>query len=449
MQSNMKMPGAVPAVVAKQLSDLLLAFPAAATEGIQWTTLVRKYEERHRACLDITSLGHTSVLAAASTLLWDVAKVVDCEETDNPIVSIEDSIALIAQPGLWGCWPSLYQSLCEIVISQGTSQLCPQEGSSKPAVGVLLSQLKPMLERHWHANFDENTGGFLNGSGTFIRFKKMKHLLHAVVRWRAERLAWRRADKSIPSAIDAAISMCLELRPSKKHNDLILCCCNDLSTLGAASGHESVFQSSRAHALAKAPLIANSHPIKTLCDPYVRAERMALHSSDGKISQPQSVAGAALPSSLSMPHPLSFRTGQEAESFSTFNLDPDLFDDPFEPPPEACKWPHQQEALWMSVASHSTTTVGSDCSSECGCRTPVSSWGSGFDTNYDVQSAAHSGRDSGTMTPVPLAAVPACAFVPMWFQLMQPSVSAFRDVCVIPSGIVQNIRANFEPPQLQ
>merc|ERR1719359_1936304 len=97
--SRVVLASAGPALVAQRLTDVLHCFPAAASSGIQWETLRRKYNERYSSNLDIASLGHSSALAAVSALLFDVLRVVDSEDTDNPVVAIEDSAALTATPG--------------------------------------------------------------------------------------------------------------------------------------------------------------------------------------------------------------------------------------------------------------------------------------------------------------------------------------------------------------
>merc|ERR550532_464658 len=87
-----------PVLVAQRLSDLLQSFPAAAAGGVQWQTLARKYEERHSSRLDIAALGHSSALAAATALLWDVLRLVEREDADNPVVALDDTLALDPRP---------------------------------------------------------------------------------------------------------------------------------------------------------------------------------------------------------------------------------------------------------------------------------------------------------------------------------------------------------------
>jgi len=137
--------------------------------------------------------------------LWEVGFVCDATNKHNPIVMLEDDSALIPRPGSMGSWPSLYQCLCKIVKATSGSQ---------PA--LLLSQLKPLLQSHWHANIDEQWG-YLDCKGASVKTKKMKHLIQSVLTWRNQRVSKRKTTQ-----IDDALVDELELVPSNKHNDLLL-----------------------------------------------------------------------------------------------------------------------------------------------------------------------------------------------------------------------------------
>ncbi|CAK0822341.1 unnamed protein product [Prorocentrum cordatum] len=206
------------AVVSQRLCNLLMSFPEAAIAGVEWQALARKYKERHAQQLDLHALGHSSALAAASTLLWDVLRIANSDDTDNPIVALEDHVALTAQPGLLGCWPSLYKALCEVSLEHGAAE------NGAAARGLLMSQLKPLLEKQWHTSFEENGLGYLTAKGSFVKLKKMKHLVQAVISWRGQRVAWRLEDARAQTAIDEALAPSLELVASTRHNDLVLRC---------------------------------------------------------------------------------------------------------------------------------------------------------------------------------------------------------------------------------
>merc|ERR1712166_968595 len=84
---------------------------------------------------------------------------------------------------------------------------------------LLLSQLKPLLQSHWHSNIDEQWG-YLDSKGTSVKTKKMKHLIQSILNWRNQRVGWSLKNKF--TQIDEALVDELELVPSSKHNDLLL-----------------------------------------------------------------------------------------------------------------------------------------------------------------------------------------------------------------------------------
>ena len=218
------------AVMSQRLGDLLLQFPSAAIGGVQWCVLARKYEERFSARLDARSLGHTSALSLATTLLWDVARLVDVTDTDNPILALEDGVALSPPPGCIGSWPSLYSSLCTIVQNNGADELQATQAtavSRHAGRSLLLSRVKPLLQAHWHAHFDEASFSYWNEQGATVKVKKLKHLITAVLRWRSERLTWLLEEGRKPSTLERALLVKLELAPASCQNDLLLSCVQD------------------------------------------------------------------------------------------------------------------------------------------------------------------------------------------------------------------------------
>ena len=61
-------------IVAQRLCNLLLQFPSAAVQGVQWHLLEEKYKEVYGTTLDVKR-GHNDPLAAATALLWDVLRL--------------------------------------------------------------------------------------------------------------------------------------------------------------------------------------------------------------------------------------------------------------------------------------------------------------------------------------------------------------------------------------
>mmetsp|Transcript_29406 Transcript_29406/g.62583 ORF Transcript_29406/g.62583 Transcript_29406/m.62583 type:complete len:490 (+) Transcript_29406:135-1604(+) len=459
-----------PAAVASRLCDLLLQFPAAAMGGVQWRVLARKYEERHGAPLGLS--GHSSALPAATALLWDVLRLVDGEDAENPVVAVEDGVALAPRPGAMGSWPSLYRALCVCVRQGGTEEAVPTleeadvagsgvASAGHPARSLLLSQLKPLLQCHWHAAFDESGSGFLDEYGTFVRVRKMKHLVQAVLRWREQRMAWRRAHGGRPSGVDKVLEERLELVASKTHNDLVLRCVE----VGQASPEETCEAAEKVVSPAPLPIVPVASPLD---DELVRlrAENSELRSRNEELLRGQAQAlkpEAESPSALPQPR-LEFCVTPVKQAPAPKRM-PELFDDPYEPPP-------QREGLWSAPTSptasiRSTSTSWPPSSVDFGfgavgmysmSGTPRSGCATGASATplsscLDAASGAATPTAAGAPDQAALSASAAaaalgnqvCALVPMWFSLVPSCATFLGDRCVIPTGIVEKVRTRFEP----
>eukprot|EP00440_Ansanella_granifera_P062538 gb/GFBE01067809.1/.p1 GENE.gb/GFBE01067809.1/~~gb/GFBE01067809.1/.p1 ORF type:complete len:408 (+),score=90.46 gb/GFBE01067809.1/:1-1224(+) len=387
---------ATPATVAQRLSDLLLCFPAAAMGGVQWKTLVRKYEERHSTRLDLAALGHSSPLAAMTTLLWEVLRVVDSEDTDNPVVAVEDSAALVPKPGCAASWPSLYQVLCTILREHGTVE---EAGGER---AILVSQLKPLLQRYWHSTFDEGSLGYLTEEGSPVKLKKMKHLLQALLRWRSQRMAWQKSwEGRVSHGMDEALKLELELVPSKRHNDLLV-----------------------RFVRPAAQSLVESEPVRRALwsDAVDDEEEVATASSFSSVSTSASAAMQELAAlraenaNLRNKNTALELRAKDAVQRSQVQLPEDLLDNPYEPPPQV--WCN----AWGCPASPAASTVAhSFCSGSAEGTSLASSCGpSGTAT------PVHIGPDGQAFTLVPVG----------WFAL--------GDRGQIPNGLVQQARAVFE-----
>jgi len=428
------------AVVAQRLSDLLLQFPAAAIGGVRWKVLVKRYEERYGGRLDIASLGHTSAVSAATTLLWDVLRLVNTENAEDPIVAVEDSIALTPRPSFLGTWPSLYLTLRSAVQSNGSlePQTEAEAASGVQMRGVLLSQLKPLLQSNWHANFDDFGLGYLSDGGAFMKMKKMKHLVQGVLQWRDQRVEWRQAAGSKLTEVDKELHPKMELVVSKHHNDLVLKCPVEskppavempptpkprqgstkdrLSTCSTSSRCSRGVEEEEELERELAELRAENTALRRTNEHLLRdRECFAEPEVRGHCGQ--------------VPGPLLFTHMMDQHE----DPEPDIFDDPFEPPPQR---------QWAHLARTPTGASATPALSSASCGTPVlaSCTGSfeifsGATTRASMTPLSSLDVHSGAMTPVTAASLGAkvCALVPMWF-----------DRSNIPTGIVDRIRSQIE-----
>lgn len=425
-----------PAVVAQRMSDFLQCFPAAVMGGVQWKTLVRKYEQCHNCRVDIAALGFCSALAAVTALLFDVLRIVDSEDTDNPIVAIEDSISLTPNPGSAASWPSLYRVLCKVVREHGLLE----DGDRV----VLVSQLKPLLQRHWHNTFDEGSLSYFTEEGSAVKLRKMKHLLQAVLRWRQQ--CWEQRHgatveassgslpeklgggrRAVVDGLEEALRDELELVPSKRHNDLLLrfvvSSVQSSASASAAAGPEQQVLRKEASSAAVGAGSASLSWAGLLEEP--RASSWADESDKdpdtaSTVSTVPSSAPAAMQDEIALLRAENERLRRKNslleaakardEQASVWLPDAIGLDDPFEPPPQA---------LWCPTSP--------TCSS-----TRRGSFGSSFD---GTPLTGTSCQQSGACTPVHL--VPY-TFAPVvgWF--------AKGDRGEIPSGLVQQARAVFE-----
>jgi len=426
---------APPALVAERLCELLWSFPTAAISGVQWQTLARKYEERHGSRLSAASLGHASALAAASALLQDVLRLVEASDTENPVVALEDALVMAPRPGSLASWPSLYHALCSVVEEHGC--LVNHGGAEGEVTHELLfSQLKPLLQRHWHSSFDEGNLSYFTEEGSPVRLKKMKHLLQAVLRWRDQRVSWQAESNAQAPAMHEALLPRIELVPSSTHNDLLLRC--------ARPPPDATGSSRGLHSDASLARQQNDRSESETTD------ALSLHSCSGRSDTDGGNSDHGTPScGVVAPYGLarevaSLRAENErlrcrnallehraqdaalrAELFGApskpTNLDAEVFDDPFEPPPEA--------RITCGYRGPGTSPVGSTEAPGSLC------FSSRINTPRSEAAASHS--HSGSVTPAGLGTPgQVCTFMPVWF--------AMGDRVTIPSGVVQQARSVFE-----
>merc|ERR1712216_612492 len=109
--------------------------------------------------------------------------------------------ALTAEPKSAASWPSLYKALCKIAKQSGFKEKDTSAGEQVQA--VLVSQLKSLLQQHWHGGFDESALSYFTEQGKCMRIKKMKHLLNTLLEWREQRVS--SASRSKSKELDQAL----------------------------------------------------------------------------------------------------------------------------------------------------------------------------------------------------------------------------------------------------
>eukprot|EP00931_Biecheleriopsis_adriatica_P088588 TRINITY_DN6287_c0_g1_i1.p1 TRINITY_DN6287_c0_g1~~TRINITY_DN6287_c0_g1_i1.p1 ORF type:complete len:626 (+),score=114.62 TRINITY_DN6287_c0_g1_i1:28-1878(+) len=223
------------------LRDLFLRFPCAVLNGVRWSALYKALGDRYPG----KPVPGLPEMEAARARLQDIAILEDSTESEGDLVlRLRDTAALTpGKDGQLACWPLLVQRLGEIVRAHGSPQPshtlevlreedAPADEEEVDAtavaapevVGILLAKLKTFLHRYWDPGFEERGLGFFNEAGQFISFKKLKHFLAELLKWRLQRRALARHNAFASAAIDEALNVQLMLATSQKHNDMVLCC---------------------------------------------------------------------------------------------------------------------------------------------------------------------------------------------------------------------------------
>eukprot|EP00450_Noctiluca_scintillans_P038254 CAMPEP_0194479088 /NCGR_PEP_ID=MMETSP0253-20130528/2322_1 /TAXON_ID=2966 /ORGANISM="Noctiluca scintillans" /LENGTH=365 /DNA_ID=CAMNT_0039318261 /DNA_START=72 /DNA_END=1169 /DNA_ORIENTATION=- len=197
-------------IVAQRLCNLLLQFPSAAVQGVQWHLLEEKYKEVYGTTLDVKR-GHHDPLAAATALLWDVLRLPGQVDPENPVVALEDEVALMKCPGRMGCWPALYQVMNDVLLTSGLVKPVKDEDNVHPMHSLPLSRLEPLLVRQWRENFDDTGAEYFGSEGESQKIRGLKEVLECVLEWRKQRVHWQQEAGRSPSAIDIVLEPEIEL----------------------------------------------------------------------------------------------------------------------------------------------------------------------------------------------------------------------------------------------
>jgi hypothetical protein len=97
----------------------------------------------------------------------------------------------------------------------------PDEVAAGPVGCLLRSQLIPVSQLKC-TNFEDNGLSFRDEEGNPRSLHKIGQLVQAVLRWRHQRLDWQRSQGLAPSGVDKVLMPRLELVFSKKYNNLVL-----------------------------------------------------------------------------------------------------------------------------------------------------------------------------------------------------------------------------------
>jgi hypothetical protein len=294
--------------------------------------------------------------------------------------------------------------------------------------------LKPLLQKHWHSCFDEGSLCYMTDEGSCVKLKKMKHLLQAVLKWREQRVAWQAETGFKAGCVDDVLHIRLELTPSKTHNDLLLRCVQRRAVveIPAAVWTEDEVKPAETPDCAE-PDITRT-PSTCSCSSSHESSDSSRWSSNNSSNLAQELSSLrAENATLRKQNTLLLQHAGNAvlrtEFFGTpprqdfVAEEPDLFDDPFEPPPQfLCR------ALMHRDSVSSVTSTGT---------TNTLNLGSGIMTPMSQTMGSQS--ESGSATPSRQqhqAAGQMCALIPMWFPM--------GDRLQIPHGVVQQARAVFE-----
>mmetsp|Transcript_16224 Transcript_16224/g.44070 ORF Transcript_16224/g.44070 Transcript_16224/m.44070 type:complete len:341 (-) Transcript_16224:382-1404(-) len=203
-------------VIAQRLGELLFHFPAAAVKGVRWSLLMQTYEEVYHSRLDIKRLGYSTALAASTALLWDVLRLTDGEDVDDPVVALEDEATLVLVPGLLGSWPAIYQALSSIVQTSGSLEPMKDGNRFHPVRTLTLEKLEPLLKRQWEVDFEEGGVKYLEkDAASALTLSTFQEMLEAVLRWTQERTLWLAERNMRPTSIDKVFQPRLEIIESR------------------------------------------------------------------------------------------------------------------------------------------------------------------------------------------------------------------------------------------
>eukprot|EP00927_Polykrikos_kofoidii_P047949 TRINITY_DN42213_c0_g2_i1.p1 TRINITY_DN42213_c0_g2~~TRINITY_DN42213_c0_g2_i1.p1 ORF type:complete len:1012 (-),score=155.89 TRINITY_DN42213_c0_g2_i1:314-3349(-) len=240
---------------------------------------------------------------------------------------------------------------------------------------LLISQLQPVAHLS-HVTNNENGLSFRDEEGVFKRLHKIGHVVKAVLSWRDQRIRWQQANMHVRTRVDEALVPKLELSFAKQYNNLVLRhignCQNcaegadieatqPAASTASGSGHSNNVDNVQTEKLHK-EFKGYDNPFKWAAAteaerqrpspaPPLPARRDVARSSASKMcSAGETQRGRSVsraPPGLDEPE----GSGKRSKSEPQQQLADELFDDPFEPPPQRDRWASPPRT-WSQAGGH-------------------------------------------------------------------------------------------------
>jgi hypothetical protein len=155
--------------------------------------------------MDYQKYGHATAFDASTSFLWNVSRIVSRSDLSNPVLGVDDEIALTPEPRL-ASWPALYCALCTMA-------------ERKPE-GLPLSTLPALLRHQWHSGFDESKLSFFTDGGEQERIMSLQHMVLLLIDWHDQWVAWHRSETR-STKLEKLLSTNLELLPGNNGDCLL------------------------------------------------------------------------------------------------------------------------------------------------------------------------------------------------------------------------------------
>lgn len=164
------------------------------------------YKQQYGEELDYHAHGHTTAFDASTAFLWEVSRTVSRSDPSNPVLGVDDEIALTPAANKMASWPSLYRALCMM--------------AARKDGGLPLSALPVLLRHGWHSDFDESKLYFYNDSGASERIPSLQHMVLLLIDWHDQWMRWHRSEAR-STRLEELLSTSLQLVPGTNGDCLL------------------------------------------------------------------------------------------------------------------------------------------------------------------------------------------------------------------------------------